>query len=247
MKFKRPQSLQRHEAVATHSSPYARLFNGTVLLSVLTWAAYLVGVAYHQTLLSGLGIDADLYPQDAAQYFILAFYAFFSSFAILLSPMLSDVTVAGVILLAWALLTIVVLVIVKLEEHWWVKQMSARLKTHRRLRQVSFTIAFPVFGSLVTFYTPILIAFFLMLPVLVGEGAGKRHAKDYLKRIEKGCEVVLKQQFFCTEITEGGKPIAVGIVIAASDKHIAIVERNKSRSIPLEGKELTKQFHGTAR
>ncbi|MDN4035438.1 hypothetical protein [Massilia sp. YIM B02443] len=245
MKFRRPQALQRHAVATPLPSPYARILNGTVFLSILTWAAYLVGVVYHQTLLDDLGIDSDIYPQDAARYFIFAFYAFFSSFISLLSPMLSDFTVAGVILLAWILIMVVVLLMVMLEERLWVKRIQAQVKNARRLRQISFSIALPIFGSLITFYTPILIAFFLILPVAVGQGAGKRDAKNYLKRIEKGCEVVSKQRFFCAEIMEDGKPIAFGLVIAATDKHVAIVEQNRSRSIPLEGKELVRRRHET--
>lgn len=240
MKFRRPQSLIRREASLPPALPYARLINGTVIITGVTWTAYLVGVVYHQTFLDHLGISPDLFPKQASEYFIFAFYACFSLVVAALSPMLSDVTIAGVIILIWISITALVVVSVVFEKHRWIQGVQSKAK-QRRFRQVSFAIVFPILGSLVTFYVPLLIAFVLTMPVLLGQSAGAREASNYFKYIDAGCEAKVNNISPCTEITEGGKSIAVGIVVAASETHVAVLEKFGSRSLLLEGRELRKQ------
>lgn len=240
MKFRRPQSLTRPPRVLPDRAPYVALLNSTVILTTLTWTAYLVGVAYHQTLLDAVGINADLYPQQAASYFVFGFYACFATLIAVLSPMLSDMTVAGIIVLAWTILTVIAVASVILEKHRWVTGVRSKVTQSRRLRQVSFTIFFPIFGSLLTFYIPLMIAFILTVPVLVGQSAGKRDADNHIANIEKGCTALAQGNAACTEIVEEGSLVAIGIVIAASEKHIAVLEEGQSRSLIIDGKVMKK-------
>lgn len=237
MKFRRPQSLtQRHSESKPTPFSINALLNGTVIITAISWTAYLVGVVYYQTFLDRLGFNPDLFPKQASEYFIFAFYACFSSVVAALSPLLSDMAVAGAIVLFWILITLIAFLSVFFEKHRWVKAVQSKAR-QKRFKQISLIIIFPALGSLVTFYVLLIFAFILTVPVLLGQSAGEREAKNYLEKISVGCGVSTS----CTELTESGRLIAAGIVVAASEKHVAILEKASSRSFTLEGRELIRQ------
>jgi len=216
--------------------------NGTIIITALTWTAYLVGVVYHQSFLSELGISAELYPQEATGYFIYAFYACFSTLSAILPPMLSDIIVALVIVFVWVFVTAIGLIAVALEKHRWVISIRSRFMERPLLKKVSFTIFVPLLGSILTFYVPLFFALILTMPVILGQTAAKREAKSYLEKISKGCESLSRKNFpSCTEVTEGGRRVSIGILVSASEKYVGMLEKTGSRSILLDGKELSTQ------
>lgn len=240
MTFRRSQVLARRTAEPSVVPPYFALVNGTVVITAITWTAYLVGVVYYQTFLDHLGVSPDLFPKQASDYFVFAFYACFSSVIAALSPIFSDVTVAGLIIAFWILITLLALSSVIVEKHRWVQIMLSKAK-QRQFKLVSLSIMFPVLGSLLTFYSLLLVGLTMTMPLLLGQSAGAREASNYLKRIADGCASSANISSPCTEITEDGETIAFGIVLAASSTHVAVLEKSGSRSLILEGRELRKQ------
>lgn len=240
MTFNRKQSLKYVKEKKLPIKASFALINGTIVITALTWTSYLVGVVYHQSLLSELGISAELYPQEASEYFIYAFYACFSTLSAVLPPMLSDVTVAVVIFLMWVLVTAIGLTVVALEKHRWVTSIQSKFIDSPQLRKVSSTFFIPMVGLILTFYVPLLFALILTMPLILGQTAAKREAKSYLTKISRGCENLLRENPYpCIEVTEAGKQVSVGILVSASEKYVGILEKTGSRSILLDGRELS--------
>jgi len=230
---------------SSHTAPPVRsshrdLLNGTVILSALTWTSYLVGVVYQQVWLDSLGINSELYPAAATEYFVFAVYAYYSTLAAILSPILKDVTVIGKMILIFSALTAIGVFSVLCQKHRFALALRSKIAANPRFKSFSLVVVIPILGPVMIFYVLLLLSFVLTVPIVVGTTAGKREAQSNIEMIASGCDSATVLGNYCTVIKDDGKSVALGLVVAASDKYIAVVEKTGSRSVILDGKELFK-------
>lgn len=236
-----------HERIAQTSGPAATgastlvtFFNGTVLLTILTWTAYLIGFVYHETYLARLGITPELYPKGAETYFIYAFYACHVLLSKLL-PFLTNEAVVFVGIFLFCLFICIVNAFFKhLERSNWAAKVRQRLEHRSRVRATFVSVTISMLASFLTFYVPLTFMFATSFPILIGASAAGYEADNILEKTAKGCVPYANERFGCAEITDKGNVIAKGIVIEASGNYIALIDGSNSRSIRLEGREIVR-------
>jgi len=223
----------------TKPKPLLGWLSHAIVLSILTPTAYLTGVAFHQAYMQTLKINYELYPKSSADYFLYAFNALFKLVPEWLQIAGTDLRVVGVVLYVSLVIGLINKGGSLLDNSPWMKRHREKAKTSKAFRLFGEIMLVPVIGLMVIYYIPILLVILMITPVLVGEVGGQKVANADKAGFEGGCAHPKRKSAFCTQMLEAGKPVAIGFVIDASDKFVAMIDNGVARSIPIKDREFS--------
>lgn len=223
--------------------PRGNFLNGAVILTftttVLYSAIYLVGVAYYQTYMAKLGLPHQFFKKGTEDNLLYSYMAFREFFMMILNVLSKGPLAACII--SCAILFFYLLsrrptsipgsvrmrgIIEKLRSKWFVKFIA----------KILFYVGA---GVSIIYYAVFFIFAILLLPGAVGNSAGRHAARDDMRSLANGCQSAIKSGLYCHEITDGGKVIANGYIVDASDEYVAIIEGGKGRILLIKDKEFT--------
>lgn len=213
-----------------------RILNNAFIATIATSAIYLIGITYYQTYSTILKIPYALHPKTTPDYFLYAFHAFMELFP---AWLIESIKIKAVILI---LILFAIWVITNMFLDWidtsaWNKRAKTRIPS-AGLRRIGKAALIPSVILAIFFYAPLFCVIVMLLPVSIGEGMGRKAAERDLKITKHNCATIEKSYAYCSTIIQGDKEIATGYIMDASDKYVTIIEDGKTRSIPLEGKEI---------
>lgn len=216
--------------------PILTIVNNALIASTLTSAAYLIGVAFHQTYLTALKVPYTLHKKDSSDYFLYAFQALLELFPMWLteSTKLNGAVLIFLISTAWFLANLVI---------EWVSNSELRRRSKNRTISSKWQIVgkaalYPTAMIFFAIYIPLLLSIIMLFPVLIGEKMANKVAARDIKSMNIPCDSNQKKQAYCSDIVDGEKTIATGYMIDTSEKYATIFENGRSRSIPIEGREI---------
>lgn len=206
-----------------------------VAVPLLSGAAYLTGVAYHQAYLNAFRIPLNLLEKSTADYFLYAYMAVAESGMRLLG-FSGLVAIAAFIFGAyfWQSLRWVDRKTTQSSQLQWLR---SRMRTKPLLRLLGNLVLVP---TLVIGFSYLAFALFVIfiMPMMFGQAAGARRAAEDASVYTLRCDKVQPGVRYCNDVFEEGNPvrIASGFIIDSSEKYIAIYESDAVRTIHVEGK-----------
>ncbi|MGF6272337.1 hypothetical protein ABIB38_000679 [Massilia sp. UYP11] len=204
-----------------------------VAAPLLSGAAYLTGVAYHQAYLNAFRIPLNLLEKSTADYFLYAYMAVAESGMRLLGSGL--VVIAAFIFGAyfWQSLRWVDRKTTQSSQLQWLR---SRMRMNPLLRLLGNLVLVP---TLVIGFSYLAFALFVLfiMPMMFGQAAGARRAAEDAEVYTLGCDKVQPGIRYCNDVFEAGNPtrIASGFIIDSSEKYVAIYESDAVRTIHVEG------------
>lgn len=212
------------------------LINNALIASTLTSAAYLIGITFHQSYLTALKIPYTLHTKNSSDYFLYAFQALLELFPLWLteSTKVSGAILIFLISISWFLANLVV---------EWVNnsQLSRRGKSRNispKWKIVGKAALYPTTMIFLAVYIPLLLSIIMLFPVLIGEKMANKVAARDIAAMSAPCGSNHKKYIYCSDVMDGEKSVATGYIIDTSEKYVTIFENGKSRTIPIEGKEI---------
>ena len=238
--------MERHLASAEESTNLrSKLHAWFVLIAaafaIATPILYSAGKQFDSAYLRAFGIDSDLFPKAIQEYLLLGAGAFIRASAGSLSSILEDFRgmywqFALSLLVAWGW--------VEMQERGWKQAFSERLKG-QGVRQIYIGAFFILGGPLIAIAAIILalglVVILLIAPLQMGTDEGKSTAQAVIKKIRKdSCgKSQLESSPSCTVVTRDGSIVARGMLVAASDKFLAVHEAGKTVILENKGTHIT--------
>lgn len=222
---------------AKEGSFFSLARNTAILVPVLSflgyYAPYVVGLAYHQRLLSLFDVPAGLFPSDSRQVFVSAYQATLEvwidwtkfivhSYAIPIGSFF-----IGLVFLSWIALK------ARKRKTPPVEGSVARKTVPK---WVVLPIAFLVFGIAVASLSvslPIALYPLLALPATLGQQGAQLVFDRKQKLLEGGCGVENTEHVYCQAVVDKDKVIAVGFTIATSESRIALYQARHTKIVKL--------------
>jgi hypothetical protein len=220
--------------------PLNTLLSSAFAASCFTSGAYIVGLSYFQTYMTGLKFNHGLYEKSATDYFVYATVALLEALPTWLRTISSSWQVVIAITSMALLFGAFQYFGNKIDESKWGRRQRERAARSSRLRAFGTVLAWPVGAGVVFFYIPVFIGFVLLMPILLGQSMGAKVAEREAKVHAKGCSTP-PAGYFCTSTKNADGTISPGFIVDVSDSHIAIVIDGISKSVPREGTELQSQ------
>ncbi|WP_211468366.1 hypothetical protein [Collimonas silvisoli] len=215
--------------------------NQAFILAILTPTAYLIGVAFYQSYMRTLRVAFELYPKTSTDYFLYAFEALLEFFPSGLKSAGTDIRIIAAV---FGVLVYIALMNIGAAwlESWldsseWMKRRREKVKMSKSIGLLGDIFLMPTVVLMAIYYIPIFITLLMLIPVLVGQSAGRDVALRDKAGFEGGCTNPKDKKAFCTQVLDGGKPVAVGFVVEASEKFVALIADGVARSIPIKDKE----------
>ena len=223
------------------SDTESKTFSGRVLavffaaiLPILTGAAYLTGVAYHQSYLRAFGIPPKIIGKNTTDFFVYAHSAVTESLFIIVSSALATLVAVG--FLTSFFFQVLKHFEKKARRSGRVNQLRTDWTSRRHVKLLLELLALPAITVLILVYIIFGLLSALVLPPAVGEATGSQRAKEDLVAFKKDCSVGAGSGRYCSEIRENDTLVACGYVIDGSAEYIAVFEDGKVRTIPAANK-----------
>ncbi|WP_288379312.1 hypothetical protein [uncultured Massilia sp.] len=210
----------------------AILFAG--ILPILTGAAYLTGVAYHQSYLGAFGIPPKIIEKTTTDFFVYAHSAVTESLFIIVSSALATLVVVG--FLTSFLFQVLKHFEKKARHSGRVNQLRTDWTNRRHVKLLLELLALPAITVLIIVYMVFGLLSALIFPPSLGAATGSQRAKEDLNAFKKDCSVGADNHRYCSEIRENETLIACGYLIDSSPEYIAVFDEGKVRTIPAANK-----------
>lgn len=209
-----------------------------VALPIFSGAAYLTGLAYHQTYLNAFHVPQNLMGKTAADYFVYAHMAVTEAGSKLLG-------ITGAILVAafifggfiWEIYGWIDRKVMESSQRQWLRR---KVQSKPLLRLVGRLVLIPMIVVSV-FYLLLLLFIVFVAPMIFGQITGKQRAEEDIAKFKLGCDRVRQDGPYCNKIFDGASttPIAYGFIIDSSEQYVAIYESGTVRTFPTQGKTFT--------
>ncbi len=211
-----------------------------------------MGYAYDWGYLESFSINNQMFFRAPQEYFGLAFVVFIEVITKIINA-IPD----GLILLIF--LTITVSAIIFFSFIYWLRQTKKWPRIYLRLSnwkwrnrgKVTMTfvniVATPAY--LISTIPIMMLAglaylfLIILLPAQIGFSAGKENAEELKRNWHPDKCTVANLTDGCTQIIESGNPIAAGILIAASDKLIALFDGSSVQIYTLNNRDIKTSIH----
>jgi hypothetical protein len=231
------EAVPESQKSAKESSFFALIRNTSILVPVLSffgyYAPYMVGLAYHQRLLSQFDIPPGLFPSDTRQVFTSAYQAIlevwvdWSKFAIHSYVVPVSFFVLGIAFISWFALHV----------HKRKKSEASESANRKpRSKWVQLPVLFLIFGIAVASLSvtlPIALFPLLALPASLGQQGAQLVVDRNLKLLAGGCGIENEKHIYCQAVVDKDKIIAVGFEIATSDTRIALYQPGQTKIVKL--------------
>lgn len=204
------------------------------IFSILLPLLYVFGYSYEAGYFSVHGISTELFPRTVPEYLTVCLFFLLNAFIISTKLL---VYVLLLIFICFILLSICILIISKKSELalakakvFYTKLEPYKLKLKEGLEKYNFKIlaqpakiAFLIFFTLYLF---LVLMVFTFLVTLIPYQLGKYFSNNEIKEF-KACTKETPSEN-CIALTEYGDVVAVGKIIASSDKYIALYNNGKT-------------------
>ena len=211
-------------------------------ISLLAPVGYLVGYYYEEGYLHAYGLDQGLFARSAQEYIAISFGAIAGLLDVVapaLQPSVYKKWLIGCALIGGYVLLI--FMYKKLTE-WAVSRFKPISMISNHIKKKS-TMMLVLFGA-VMLLIPVIFVYalvFLLLPAIMADSLGNHVASKEIEAF-KGCGKDSAAQSMtsklvpetCVTVSNAGRPMAHGKIIAATDKFVAIFNGEKSILMPIK-------------
>jgi hypothetical protein len=211
----------------------------TFLAALLTPAAYLTGVSFHQSYLETFQIPYGLFPKASSDYFLFAYRAVMEAMPAWMNFLAKEHWPAVLIFLVLLYFSGFVKFARWIEKREFSKRTTERLRNNRAMKFISELLFVPAIGLAAIFYIPTATVILLVIPIYIGSTGGEKAAQSDLMRFQGGCSQPKDQKAFCTSIIDNGKPNGAGFVIDASEKYVALLDGEKLKVLKIDAIEFS--------
>jgi hypothetical protein len=227
-----PQALAQAKPTPFFSLARIALIMVPVLSFLGYYAPYVVGLAYHQHLLSLYDVPAGLFESEPRQLFIYAYQAVLEVSgnwkAFILHSYVMPLVFFCVFLFSAEMTAL----------FWFSRTSKLDDAVNRRIKSkwAQLLLAFTVLSAAITGLVaafPVAIYPFIALPAKLGNfGAEIAFARDK-KLFEGGCSVENADHTYCKAVLDKDKILGVGFMIAASDNRVALYQPKQTKILKL--------------
>ena len=193
---------------------------------------YVIGYFYHRGYLEGYGINYDLFPRNIQQHLVDAFIAFMMALTKILE--LIENSFYKLFLLAIPFSFVGVLVVFTHKHDKKFKKALDSLVARKYFDYISMPLSMGVIGIIVPYLIISVLAFIMMIPIISFYG-GMKVANDEINKFKPCIINKNNENNSCAHIYKKGKLIALGTIISATDKKMALY--NGSKIIILENND----------
>jgi len=208
--------------------------------AIATPILYSAGKQFDSAYLGVFGVDSDLFPKAIQEYLLLGASAVIRASAGSLTSILEDFRgmywqFALSLFIAWGW--------VELQKRGLQQVLSTRLKG-QNVRHAFIGAFFILAGPLVVISAIILalglVVILLVAPFQVGTEEGKSTAQESIRKLRKNIcgKSQTESSPSCAIVTRDGSIVARGILVAASDKFLAVHEGGKTVILENKGVQI---------
>ncbi|WP_292933156.1 hypothetical protein [Noviherbaspirillum sp.] len=224
---------------AKHETFFEWMGTPAIILSILTAAAYLTGIAFHQEYFTYFQVNHGFFPKSSSDYFLFAYRAILEILPAWLNFAGTDLRMVVILFFALVSTSIIIKIGGMLDNSERMKRVRARANKNKIFALIGELLLAPTIGFAAVYYIPIFIAILMIIPVGVGSFGGQKAAKADMERFEKGCQTSKGSDAFCTQIIDEENIIASGFIIDISDKYVALIENGNAKVVPIKEREFS--------
>ncbi|MGA4332490.1 hypothetical protein ACI2U6_17360 [Ralstonia nicotianae] len=206
--------------------------------AVTAYAAYLVGVAFHETYLGSFGVSPGAFPKGHSDYLVYAVEAVLKDLGAVLSGIMTlkaMLSVVGVLLAIGCICWLLVELAIAADKRY---RGPRHFSLSPRVKLIAvYLFALPLGGAYLLFAIPTVFASVMILPVQLGVAAAKAMAADDKADFKKGCAAHARGKH-CFVLREGKEIVATGFIIEQSKDTVAIWDSGVVQVHPMEKRSL---------
>ena len=221
------------------SKTKSKLSEATIL-TVITATLFLTGYLYDQGSLASYSLNDEYFPRTFQFYLERTFFVFLTVMSDLISYLgrnpFSTVGISAIFALVFLVMIFMVKSVRVQELHQKSLKKGSALVKNKWFDPIFFPVISFILGSFLP-YILIIAVGTATTPLWVGFFKGKADSEKAIKQF-KGCDINKQSKIYsCIFILKNKKPIASGLFIAKSDKHIALWDGSDPHIYPLKNDE----------
>lgn len=197
------------------------------------YAPYVMGLAYHQHLLSLYGIPTGLFESEPRQLFMYAYEAILVVFGHWRVFITTNWYVIPGVFLSILLFTSELLLITWLNRKRMISDAIDRTVKSKWLQILILLLIFSTAITTLFVLLPIALAPVIGLPALIGGYGAELTFEKAHKLYEGGCGAENAQHIYCKAVRDRDSVLGVGFLVLTSDSRIALYQPKHTKILSL--------------